>query len=206
MSDILIRDRAMLINLKKCASTSLYKAFRGIRVSSERRRYQSNESVSGEIICAGIFFRNPYARLISVWKNLVQVYDTRNFYQPLGGEMGVLANDDFATFARKVLDTPDEKRDHHVQTQFNQFSELYDPKIPWFYGSVENIWEDWPKFLKFCDKWGISWASNPIPTSSSLEHHNRGKPVSRYETEGPWEEIHAEYKEDYDFWSDIIRG
>jgi hypothetical protein len=121
--------------------------------------------------------------------------------------MKIRYNCEFDEFIDAVLSCPDEDRDHHIQSQYNQVKEQYDEyhDRPWFFGTVENLWEDWPRFLKHCVTW-TEWKREPIPRNSSLEHHNKGKPQIRSELENAdWEKIRDHFKMDYLLWESAAK-
>lgn len=202
MSDIYHREGVLFLNLKKNASTSARQGFKGDLLYSDGVQHAAWRDYT--FSAAGCFIRNPRTRLISVWKNLVMVNRDRDFYQPLGKHMGVKFNDPFPVFLDKVLNTPDKDRDHHVAMQYYQIREckaMMGVKVPWFYGSFENIWEDWQRWRKFVKGW------SPLELPKEMPHTNRGKvPIESEIMEADWERFNNAYAVDRCLWEDVVSG
>ncbi|MDD7985952.1 sulfotransferase family protein [Lentisphaera marina] len=85
------------------------------------------------------FVRDPYARIISCYKNKVKNKPDDDDYF---GYCGIKSTDDFETFLNKVVDIPDHEADRHFRSQ-SWFLCDQDKPTPDFIGKLENLNNDW---------------------------------------------------------------
>lgn len=126
--DIMRRGDAVLYLLKKCASTSLAAALDGDRVDDKRIPYRHRSAA---------FVRNPWDRVVSVYRDLVDREDAL-FYAPLK-RFGMSPRMEFPEFIEAVFSHDDTVIDHHLRSCT---AEIAGRRIDYL-GRLETLRSDW---------------------------------------------------------------
>ena len=129
MAELYKRHNIGLIALRKCASTALREAFGGEPVAD----------LSG-VYFSMTFVRNPLARFVSGWADLVR--DPERYYAPLN-RSGITAGMSISALVDTVCATADHQLDPHFRSQT---AELIEHR-PDYIGRVETLSADWRLFM-----------------------------------------------------------